>query len=157
MAKITIKGYEINTVEARDSFDRRAVQYRNNIISILKKMDVTENNISVEVLPFAFKKAQAKAEWQFEGNNLSFDYDSASKFVDNLYVVQKIIELEVNSVISGEKDKADFIKSFMKEEINGENTTDAFNSKKRQSENLSDRHKFAKMNPSAKLNPKDQE
>lgn len=154
MAKITIKGYEINTVEARDSFDRRAVQYRNNIITTLKKIDVSENDINIEVLPNAFKKAKARAEWQIEGNNLAFEYDLAGKFVDNLYVVQKIIELEVNSIIAGKKDKADFIKEYL-EKSDDENSSNV--NHKKQAENLSDRHKFAKMNPSAKLNPKDQE
>ena len=34
MAIIKIKGYDIHTVTIRDSYDRRAVQYKNNIIAM---------------------------------------------------------------------------------------------------------------------------
>ena len=38
MTTIQIKGYEIALPYIRDSYDRRAVQYRNNIIETLRKI-----------------------------------------------------------------------------------------------------------------------
>ena len=38
MAIITIKGHDINALTIRDSHDRRAVLYKNNIIEVLRKI-----------------------------------------------------------------------------------------------------------------------
>ncbi len=43
---------------------------------------------------------------------MNYTYKSSRKYVENLYVVLKVIELEVESVISGKKTGQEFIAEF---------------------------------------------
>ena len=112
MTKLKIKGHEFNAVIARDSFHRRAVQYRNKIIDTLRKIGLTEDDADVEVEAAAMKKAPASATWYFEGYHLHYSYQASDKFVDNLYVVLKVIELEVNALLDEERTVNEFISEF---------------------------------------------
>ena len=112
MAKLKIKGHEFNSVIASDSFQRRSVQYRNKIIDTLRKIGLTEDDVDVPVEAAAMKKAPASATWYFEGYHLHYSYQASGKFVDNLYVVFKIIELEVNALLNEERTINEFISEF---------------------------------------------
>ena len=112
MAKLKIKGHEFNALIAKDSFHRRAVQYRNKIIDTLRKIGLTEDDADVPVEAAAMKKAPASATWYFEGYHLHYSYQASGKFVDNLYVVFKIIELEVNALLNEERTINEFISEF---------------------------------------------
>ena len=112
MNKLKIKGHEFNAVIARDSFHRRAVQYRNKIIDTLRMIGITEDDADVPLEAAAMKKAPASATWYFEGYHLHYSYQASGKFVDNLYVVFKIIELEVNALINEERTINEFISEF---------------------------------------------
>ncbi|HLC33318.1 MAG TPA: J domain-containing protein [Candidatus Nanoarchaeia archaeon] len=116
MITIKVKGHEFEEYIVKDSFSRRAVQLRNNIIHTLKKLGLTENHMEVELEPSAFKKAPASAHWYFNGRNMYYSYDSSDKFVDNLYVVSKVLELEVEAVISESKPVNEFVDAFSEEE-----------------------------------------
>jgi hypothetical protein len=113
---INVKGHEFEAVIVKDSFERRATQYKNNIISNLRKLGLTEDDVTVELEKMPFKKAQATAKWYLDGHLCHYDYKFANKFVDNLFVVQKIIEIEVNLVLSEKKHLQDFINDFKEEE-----------------------------------------
>lgn len=115
MAIIRIKGYDINAITIRDSYDRRAVQYKNNIIETLKKVGLTEDDVIVEQDVSAFKNAPASATWYMDGHRLYYSYKIAPKYVENLYIVFKVIELEVNALLSGQKTMEEFISSFSEE------------------------------------------
>lgn len=112
MAKIKVKGHEFEAVIARDSFNRRAVQYTNKIIDTLRKIGLTEDDADIPLEAAAMKKAPASATWYFKGHRLHYSYAGSGKFVDNLYVVFRIIELEVNALLKGEKAVNDFIFEF---------------------------------------------
>ena len=112
MTKLKIKGHEFNAVIARDSFHRRAVQYRNLIINTLRKLGLTEDDADIPLEPAANKKAPASASWYFDGYHLHYSYQTSNKFVDNLYVVLKIIEHEVGALLNDEKSVNDFISEF---------------------------------------------
>jgi len=112
MAVITAKGHNFDIVIVKDSFSRRAVQFRNNIIQSLKKIGLNEDYVDVELEACAFKKAPASATWFFDGRRMYYSYDLGDKFVDNLNVVSKVIELEVNAVINQRKLVEDFISAF---------------------------------------------
>ena len=112
MAKVKIKGHEFEAVIARDSFNRRAVQYANKIIDILRKIGPTEDDIDVPIEAAAMKKAPASATWYFEGYHLHYSYTASGRFVDNLYVVFKVIEFEVNMLLNEERAINDFIAEF---------------------------------------------
>jgi len=112
MTKLKIKGHEFEAVIARDSFHRRAVQYSNKIIETLRKIGLTEDDIDVPVEAAAMKKAPASATWYLEGYHLHYSYGAAGRFVDNLYVVFRVIELEVTALLNKEKTINDFIGEF---------------------------------------------
>lgn len=112
MAMTKVKGHEFDAVIVKDSFSRRAVQFRNNIINTLKKIGLTENDIDIPLEQCAFKKNMAFASWYFDGRHLYYSYDSTNKFVDNLYIVSKVIELEVNALLNEQKQVDDFISTF---------------------------------------------
>ena len=116
MVTIRVKGNEFESYVVKDSFSRRAVQFRNNIIHSLKKLGLTENHMEIELEPSAFKDAPACARWYFNGRNMYYSYDSCDKFVDNLYIVSKVIELEVEAVLSESKPVNEFVDSFTEEE-----------------------------------------
>ena len=112
MTKLKIKGHEFNSIIARDSFHRRAVQNRNKIIDTLRKIGLTEDDVEVKVEPAAMKKAPASATWYFEGYRMHYSYRASGKFVDNLYVVFKVIELEVNALLNETRTVNEFISEF---------------------------------------------
>ena len=112
MATISIKGHEFNAVLARDSYGRRAVQYKNNILSVLSKIDVASDDVIIDIDPVAIKNMRASATWYAEGYRMYYSYTSAKKYVDNLYVVFKVIEFEVADLLSGKKTFEEFLLDF---------------------------------------------
>jgi hypothetical protein len=112
MTTITVKGYEFNAFNVKDSFSRRAIQFRNNILESLKKLGLTEDDIDVPLETLAIKRAPASALWFIEGYRLYFSYSKAEKFVENLYVVSKVIEQEVKSLLDGKKTFEEFVTDF---------------------------------------------
>lgn len=115
MAKITVKGKEINITPVRDSYLRRATQYRNNIIAILKKLGLSEDFIDIKLENAAMKKLPAKASWYIEGHHLYYSYNGANNYAENLFVVYKVIENEVIALANDEKSVDDFIFDFSEE------------------------------------------
>lgn len=111
MAPIKVKGYEFDAVSIRDSHDRRAVQIKNKIIGSLGRIGLTEDDIDVPLESGAFRFAPAGVTWYIEGHRLHYSFQS-KKFVENLYVVSKVIELEVNALLEGTKNLDEFIRDF---------------------------------------------
>ena len=112
MATITVKGHEFTSVIARDSFGRRALQYKNNIISVLGKLDLTDDDIIIDIEPVAIKNIAASATWYCEGYRMYYSYKSAKRYVDNLYIVYKVIEFEVADLLSKKKTFDEFLADF---------------------------------------------
>jgi L-arabinose isomerase len=63
----------------------------------------------------ALKKAPASVSWYFDSHHLHYSYSACSKFVENLYVVQKVLELEIVALIDGDKTVEDFVAEFREE------------------------------------------
>ena len=112
MEKLKIKGHEFNGFIVKDSSTRRAVQFKNNIIDSLRKIGLTEDDVDISEEALAMKKTPASASWYLDGHHLFYSYNGASKFVENLFVVSKIIELEVDALINEKKTLQDFIAEF---------------------------------------------
>ena len=112
MAKIKAKGHEFEAFRAKDSFNRRAVQFRNNIINTLGKIGLTEDDVDVPMEAAAMKKAPASASWYLDGHHLYYSYVASGKFVENLYAVSKVIELEVDALLKNLKTSQEFISEF---------------------------------------------
>ena len=109
---VKIKGYEFNAITIRDSFNRRAQLFHNNIIQTLRSIGLTEDDIDIQLEPVAIKRLPAKAVWYVDGYKLHYSYNAGTKYVENLFVVSKIIEFEVKEIISGKKTIDQFIFDF---------------------------------------------
>ncbi len=112
MALITVRGHEFNELMIKDSYDRRAIQFKNNIIAVLQKIGLTENDIDIVLPRIARLRGTAAASWYFEGRNMYFSYKNRATFVQNLYIVSKVIEAEVALLLAGEKMAEDFVRDF---------------------------------------------
>jgi hypothetical protein len=116
MTTITIKGHEFEAVLAHDSFGRRALQYKNKIITALSKIGLEADDTIIDVEPIAIKNIQASATWYTEGYRMYYSHQSAKRYVDNLYVVYKVIELEVADLLAEKKTFNEFLSEFTEEE-----------------------------------------
>ncbi len=112
MTLVKAKGYEFNFAPIRDSYDRRALQFKNSIIAALKKVGITEDDVDIELQPNARLAGQASARWYSEGYLMQYSHQSQPKYAENMCVVLKVIEREVDALLKGEKPFEDFITSF---------------------------------------------
>lgn len=112
MTTIKIKGHDYKLPLIRDSHDRRAIQFKNDIINTLSKIGVKEDDTDVPLQHNSRVAAPATAAWMFEGHYLHYDYKMQTRFVENLYFVAKIIEREVALLLGGEKSFNDFLAEF---------------------------------------------
>ena len=109
---VIIKGHEIETVIVKNAHNRRAMQLKNNIVMLLRSIGVNENDIDVPVENVAIKKAKASVTWYYCGHRMYYSHNMQSKYVDNLHVLFKVIEIESNLVLSEKKTFDDFISEF---------------------------------------------
>ncbi|MCX9014604.1 MAG: J domain-containing protein [Candidatus Methanoperedens sp.] len=114
---VIIKGHEIETVVFKSAHNRRALQLKNNIVMLLRSIGVKENDINVPVENVAIKKAKASATWYYSNHRMYYSHNMQGKYVDNLHVLFKVIEMESNLVLSEKKTFDDFISEF-KEDSN---------------------------------------
>ncbi len=112
MATLKIKGHEIQSIHVKDSCDRRALQYRNKIIELLKTIGVKEDDMDIPMENVAMKKAPAAVSWYFQEHHLHYSYSAASKFVENLAIVHKILELEIAALIEERRSLEEFVLEF---------------------------------------------
>src|SRR3989344_8306621 len=112
MPLLTIKGHEFNALLVRDSYSRRALQYKNNIIDTLGKIGVTSDDIDLDIEPVAIKNVPASVTWYAEGYRMYYSYKAANRYVDNLYIVSKVIEFEVIHLLDGKKTFEEFLLEF---------------------------------------------
>ncbi|MCX6707282.1 MAG: J domain-containing protein [Candidatus Woesearchaeota archaeon] len=112
MARINIKGHEFEAVTARDSFSRRAVQYKNRIIASIGRLGLTIDDIDIELEPNVIKKAPASVSWYLDGHHLHYSHNSMNKYVDNLYVVFKVIDIKITDLIEERVTFEEFIREF---------------------------------------------
>jgi len=116
MTTLTVRKHTFAFKPVSDSHNRRATKFQNNIFASLKKIGLTPDDVNCEVERFAMKQAPASATWYFQGQRLYYSYSGQDRFVDNLFVVSKIIELEVEQLLSEEKTLEEFITGFSEDE-----------------------------------------
>ncbi|MDY0385558.1 MAG: J domain-containing protein [Methanolobus sp.] len=109
---LKIKGHEIGSVLVKGASNRRAIQFQNNIITILKKIGVNENDIDIPLERMAIKKAKASATWWISDYRMHYSHNMQKNYVENLYVLSRVIELEANRVLSKENTLSEFISEF---------------------------------------------
>jgi len=113
---INTKGHEFKAPLIRDSFDRRAVQFQNRFFELFKKIGIHEDDVNVPLQPIAYKRGRASVSFYIEGQHLYYSYSRLRKYVENLAVVFKVMELEVNSILNKAKTVEAFITDFFEDE-----------------------------------------
>jgi DnaJ domain. len=109
---LKIKGHEIGSVVVKGASNRRAIQFQNNIITILRKIGVNENDIDIPLERLAMKKVKASATWWLGDDRMHYSHNMQKNYVENLYVLSRVIDIEANRVLSGDITIADFISEF---------------------------------------------
>jgi hypothetical protein len=122
---VKIKGNEIVPPSITNSFDRRAIQIQNNIVQTLKQLGVDRDHTDITMEKVAQKKAPASAGWYFQGRNLKYSYSLMPRFVENLYIIDKVLKLEVAKLISGEITTDQFVREFSEDDDLSEQLADA--------------------------------
>lgn len=112
MAKIRVKGYDVEPRVIKSGYERMAVQFANTITENLMKLGVVRDNVDVVTNVMGNKITPASASWYLNGHFLHFSYAKANRFIDNLYIINKVLELEVKSVLAKEKELQQFILDF---------------------------------------------
>ena len=113
MAKI--KGYDFKEITIRDSYDRRALKYKNQIINDLRIFGLTEDDIDIPLEKVTMKKAQASAAWYLWNEHLLFSYNGSAKFVENLAMVTQVIEHFIDLLSEEKITKEKFLETFVEE------------------------------------------
>ncbi len=113
---LTVKGHQFKPMNPNGSSARRALQFKNNIITALKKLGVHEDDIEIELEPVAIRRAPASVSWYLSDSHLHFSYMNGKNFVENIYIVSKVIEAEVELVLNNQKHIEEFVNDFAEDE-----------------------------------------
>jgi hypothetical protein len=125
MTIITVKDHEIQTRPIRDSYDRRALQFKNNIIETLSALNLTEDDIEIELPRMAMRRQLAECTWWIDGYRLFFSYNGTAKYVENLFIVWKVLEAEIELLRNEQKTFDEFVRDFTTEEDSKKNRREA--------------------------------
>ncbi len=112
MVKIKIKGHEFEAIAVKDSFNRRAVQFQNNIITSLRRIGLTIDDIDIKLESNVIKKAPASVSWYMNNHHLHYSYNSRTKYLENLYVVFKVIDIIITELIEERMTIQEFMNEF---------------------------------------------
>jgi hypothetical protein len=112
MAVVIIKGREYAPIIIRDSFNRRATQYVNMITTRFKKAGLSEDDFDIPHEAVAFRKAPASVSWYVDGRHLHYSFNGCAKYVENLYVVMKVMEKELDAVFNNEQTLEEYVEKF---------------------------------------------
>lgn len=112
MNEFSVKGHEIKVKVTKSAYDRKAVLFANNIVEELKKLNIVRDQIEIPTNILGNKNVPASIEFWADGHYLRFSYSMTKRFIDNLYVIEQLIKLEVAEVLEGKKDINDFYHTF---------------------------------------------
>ncbi len=116
MVKLKIKGNEFEIALVKSSALRYATLFRNKIFFSLKKLGVSQDYIKLVEEPFPIKMAGAEVSWYLNGSNCYYSYNRQERYVDNLQVISKLIDVEVENLLRGKKNMEEFIFDFKGDE-----------------------------------------
>jgi hypothetical protein len=116
MTTIRIKGDEITLPFIKDSHYRRATQCANKIKQMITRLGVHVDAIDIEVPVAALKKTPAVATWYMDGYVLQYDYADGTSYAQNIAVVAKVIELQIQKLENQELTHQQFIRAFSEDE-----------------------------------------
>lgn len=89
---------------------------QNNIVATLKPLGIERDYVRITMETMAQKKAPASVSWYFEGRNLKYSYSLMPKFVDNLYIIDKVLKIEVAKLLADEISIDQFTNEFSEDD-----------------------------------------
>jgi hypothetical protein len=113
---VKIKGNEIAAPKITGSYDRKAVQIQNHIVETLRQIGIERDNVHIEMEKVAQRKAPASASWYFNGRNMKYSYALMPRFVENLYIIDKVLRLEVEKLLNEEINTDQFTREFSEDD-----------------------------------------
>jgi hypothetical protein len=116
MEVVTIKGHKINFMPTRASHNRRALQFKNNIITALGKIGTKRDDVEIELNGFCGRESKSSITWYFNGHRLYYELALKRTFVDNLFIISKIIGNEIELVLQEQKPLEEFLAEFVEDE-----------------------------------------
>ncbi len=116
MDTIKIKGHSIVFVPVKDNLNRRALQYKNKLISALEKIGVKRDDVELELNGFCGREDKGSVVWFFSGHRMYYEVASQKRFIDNIFLVSSVIEKEVELVLNDKKPLEEFIAEFAEDE-----------------------------------------
>ena len=112
---VNIKGYDFEQIIVSDSYNRRALLYKNKLINYLKFFGLTEDDVDIPMEQVAIKKAQASISWYLWDEHLFFSYNGSAKFVENLGMVVQVVGYFIYLLDKEEITPERFVKLFAEE------------------------------------------
>lgn len=116
MEQITIRGHTVEAATVRDSFSRRATQLSNKILMAFKNAGISPDAVDIPEERVPMRKAAAKVAWFADGRYCHYSYGRRNNYTENLYIVSKLLELELQMVAEGRKAVEEFAKDFEEDE-----------------------------------------
>jgi hypothetical protein len=116
MVKLNIKGNDINIALTTGSSIRYADLFRNKIYTILNRIGVNKGYVRIKDEPNPMRKAPAEVTWYMEHFSCYYSYGRQEKYVDNLQVISKVLEVEITKILAGKKTIEEFAMDFQKED-----------------------------------------
>ena len=119
MTQIRVKRFDISFNEIRNGFDRKATLFCNNIIEEIKKIKLNRDFIKFPETHSAHRREFAKVILYYNHHKLIFTHNSQKRFVDNLFIVSKLIEFEIKELNEKNLTSEKFISKYQEEHVEG--------------------------------------
>lgn len=116
MIPVTIRGRTIEAVPIKDSFSRRTTQFNNKILFAFKSIGIQPNSVDIPEERAPMRKVAARVSWYALGSYCHYSYGRMNNYAENMYVVMKLLETELQSVMEGAKTPEKFIKEFAEDD-----------------------------------------
>ncbi|MBI2144704.1 J domain-containing protein [Candidatus Woesearchaeota archaeon] len=112
----TIRGRTIEAVAVRDSFSRRATQYKNKILQAFKNAGIPPDSVDIPEERAPMRKLPAQVSWYAQGSYCHYSYARSNNYTENLHVIMRLLEQELQAVSEGTKPAEEFIKEYAEDD-----------------------------------------
>lgn len=109
---VIIKGHDFKQITLRDSYNRRALQYKNRFIKYIHKFDLTEDDVEIPIEGNAMRKAPASITLYMLDEHLYYSYNKCSKLAENLAMATQVVEYFLGRLLNEEITQEEFIALF---------------------------------------------
>lgn len=112
MQPITVREHTIKPLNPKGASQRKIVQLTNAILAVLARIGVHEDDVEVQQERVAIKRCPAEVSFWVDFEHCHYSYHACTSFIENLWVVYKVLEAEVNRIQAGEWTVEEFAYSF---------------------------------------------